>query len=69
MQKDVSDVDEIYPSHMTGVISVFLIELNHEVHGHAQMSQHEMLSSFDRVSLLGVQDLDWSDDDMVYASH
>ena len=58
MQRDVSDVDGIYPSHMTGATSVFLIELDHEVHDHAQMSQHEMLSSFDRVSLLGVQDLD-----------
>ena len=69
MQRDVSDVDGIYPSYMTGETSVFLIEWDHEVHGHAQMSQYEILSSFDLVSLLGVQDLDWSEDDTVYASH
>ena len=69
MQRDVSDVDGIYPSYMTGVTSIFLIEWDHEVHGHAQMSQYEILSSFDLVSLLGVQDLDWLEDDTVYASY
>ena len=69
MQRDVSDVDGIYPSYMTGATSIFLIEWDHEVHGHAQMSQYGILSSFDLVSLLGVQDLDWSEDDTIYASH
>ena len=54
----MSDVDEIYPSYMTEVTSIFLIEGDHEVHDHAQMSQYEILSSFDLLSLLGVQDLD-----------
>ena len=47
MQRDVSDRYGICPSYITGEISLGpLIEWDYEMHGHAQMSQHEMLSSF-----------------------
>ena len=47
MRRDVSDVDGIYPFHMTEAISVGpLISRTQRKHGHAQMSQYEILSLF-----------------------
>ena len=48
MRRDVSDVDGIYPFHMTEVISVGpLISKTQRKHDHAQMSQYEILNLFD----------------------
>ena len=57
MRRDVSDVDGIYPFHMMEAISVDpLISRTQEKHGHAQMSQYEILSLFDWVCLLRDQE-------------
>lgn len=47
MQRGVSDLDGIRPSYITGVISTGLLtEYDCEMHGHAEMSQYEILTSF-----------------------
>lgn len=47
MQRDVSDLDGIYPSYITGVISTGpLIEYDCKMHGHAEISQYEILTLF-----------------------
>ena len=57
MQRDVSDVDRICPSHITGAISSGpLMSETGKMHGHAQMSQYEILTSFVFVGLLRYQE-------------
>ena len=57
MQRDVSDVDRICPSHITGVISSGpLMSETGKMHGRARMSQYEILTSFVFISLLGDQE-------------
>ena len=47
MQRDMSDLDGICPSYIAGVISVgLLIEYDCKMHGHAEISQYEILSLF-----------------------
>lgn len=47
MQRDVSGLDGICPSYITGVISVGpLMEYDSKMHGHAEISQYEILSLF-----------------------
>ncbi len=53
----MSDIDRICPSHITGVISSSpLMSETGKMHGHAQMSQYEILISFVFMSLLGDQE-------------
>lgn len=47
MQRDVSGLDGICPSYITGVISMGpLIEYDRKMHGHAEISQYEILGLF-----------------------
>ena len=57
MQRDVSYIDRICPSHITGAISSGpLMSENGKMHGRAQMSQYEILNLFVFVSLLSDQE-------------
>ena len=54
MLRDMSDLDGICPSYITGVISVgLLIEYDCNTRGHAELSQYEILSLFVDQYILG----------------
>jgi hypothetical protein len=52
MLRDMSDLDGIFSSYITGVISIgLLIEYECNMCGHAELSQYEILSLFIRYSV------------------
>ena len=58
MQRDMSNIDRICPSHITGAISSGpLMSETGKMHGHARMSQYEILTSFVFFGLLRDQEI------------
>ncbi|KAK2436545.1 hypothetical protein QL285_021533 [Trifolium repens] len=58
MSRDISDLDGICPSDITGVISVgLLIEYDCNMRGHAELSQYKILSLFVTQYILGSRNM------------